>query len=375
MQSNSNFGQTDRMEKNIVNPHYFLEITLLEWIYRCVKSQRLLNSRVTMKTNFNPISFRQIQFIQSFHRIFHLSNIPVVLVVAGLSLANWELDAKRIAPTAVLSQARNVYSREKLSNGEWKPETIAFAKGKMIEPGVPDDSLTRLSFREISATIADALAKVNYVATPSAEETDLLIVINWGKTSKFSDDSTRINMNLTGSNSQLLGNAQNSNSMGSIMEKNMSAGQDGGMGITAENEMAQMIMLQHMNDEDRKDANRFNAELLGYAPSFIWLESVSGHAGPYTTMKEDLMKEIESPRYFVILQAYDFQKLWKHKERDLLWVSRFSINAHNRRFDEELMDMAASSSSYFGTHSDRLIRKVPESHVTFGDIEVIGVEK
>lgn len=324
-----------------------------------------------MKTNLNPISFRQIP---SFHIIFHLSKIPVVLIVAGLNLANWELDAKRTPPTAVLSQARNVYSREKLSTGEWKPETIAFAKGQMIEPTVPDHSLTRLSFREISATIADALAKVNYVATPSAEETNLLIVINWGKTSKFSDDSTRINMNVSGSNSQLLGSIPNSNSTGSIIEKNLSAGQDGGMAITVENEMAQMIMLQHMNDQERKLANRFNAELLGYAPTFNWMESVSGHAGPYTTMKEDLMKEIESPRYFVILQAYDFQKLWKHKERDLLWVSRFSINAHNRRFDEELMEMAASASSYFGTHSDRLTREVPQSHVTFGDIEVIGVE-
>ena len=89
----------------------------------------------------------------------------------------------------------------------------------------------------------------------------------------------------------------------------------------------------------------------------------------------DLMEELESSRYFVILQAYDFQKAWKEKTRKILWTTRFSIRAKGRQFDKELWQMAMASSRIMGSDTKGLARNLEMPRVEFGELEYLGVEK
>jgi hypothetical protein len=92
-------------------------------------------------------------------------------------------------------------------------------------------------------------------------------------------------------------------------------------------------------------------------------------------VREDIVDDVEENRYFVVLLAYDFQTLWKHKQRKLLWETRFSIRERGHDFGKELGAMAQFASRYFGKDSDGLIRKpMRDVRITIGDPKFLGYE-
>ena len=310
-----------------------------------------------------------------------------VSLLASLSLAG-PLIANRPAPTATYAEVSPHYERTMLPSGRYEVETYAFGKGMLLDASENDASLNRLSFREMGQILSTALAEADYQPTPSPEETDLLILVSWGKTipQSLSIEGLALdNMSSTLSMiSSLIVKRENSNSW----QKNFSRSSSGNLSpdkseltsaetsmITmAELEMQQGLMLQKMERDARAEANAYNARLLGYTPELYYTNNILGVDGPLRTYRNDLIDELESPRYFVILQAYDFQKLWKHKERDLLWTTRFSIRAKGRSFDEELLNMALASSRLFGEESKRLNRHLTRERVEIGELEFLGSE-
>ena len=132
-----------------------------------------------------------------------------------------------------------------------------------------------------------------------------------------------------------------------------------------------------LNMENRQDdrINNANAALLGYdAPGLIGTEKGSFVRGTaFGVDRDDLYAEIRENRYFVILMAYDFQQVWKHKKHILLWETRFSINERHNRFDKALPVMAEFASRYFGQESNGLLRKpVSEGRVEIGEPKSLG---
>ena len=71
--------------------------------------------------------------------------------------------------------------------------------------------------------------------------------------------------------------------------------------------------------------------------------------------------------------AYDFQKIWKQKKRELLWETRFSIRQRGHDFDQQLTAMAQQASKYFGKDSHGLVREnLPEGRVELGELKTLG---
>ena len=82
----------------------------------------------------------------------------------------------------------------------------------------------------------------------------------------------------------------------------------------------------------------------------------------------DVMSAVEVNRYYVILRAFDFQEAWKHKNRKLLWETRFSLSERRHDFEREVPAMARSASHYFGQDSFGMVMNpVPEGRVDIGD--------
>jgi len=241
-------------------------------------------------------------------------------------------DSERL--TAVSARAFNGYSRSQLPDGSFERETFAFGRGGPVDPqliGVSDPTIDDVSFSAIAHKIAVPLARQNYVTARDPNATGLLIMVFWGRT--------------TGT--------------ASLRTANRAAwGQD----------------------IDAVDA--WNAQLLGFDRRDFQMAFTPSLAGFDTTLKPTLLRQSYSDthdslavdRYFVVLEAYDFQALWRRKQLRPLWETRFSLSERHHDFGEDLPEMARVASMYFGQDSHGLVRipPVPEGRIDIGELQNLG---
>jgi len=281
-----------------------------------------------------------------------------LLVVGAASLA---LQPRTVAAgaiegvTAVSSRVSADYRRAKLPDGSYQPESYAFGEGGTWAGEINDTTVDRLNFTDVAKAIALPLASRKFIPARDPGTTRLLIMVYWGTTAVPGSTSASPAYNHFGTAQVTLQFDLNP------MNKVPVAIQNAAISDFS----AATLML---NIENRKnDRTDFaNAIMLGYdAPGLIGTEKgdyVRGTA--FQTDRDDLYREIEENRYFVVLMAYDFQLLWKEKRLKLLWETRFSISERHNRFDTALPVMARYASQYFGQPSDGLVRtRVPEGRV------------
>ena len=275
--------------------------------------------------------------------------------------------AERSHPSTVaFAEISPDYKRTRLSSGRYRPESYAFAEGNLIDNTGEDKSLNALTFPEIGEILAGALLEADYVPTTSPAETELLIVVSWGRTTPKTTGLAESTIDGVSDAMRQLSELDEVSGDGGYAKKVMES--------EYLSELDQMELMQEMAQEARDQANAHNAELLGYQTALKKATEMANFA-PMLSDRNELMSELEMPRYFVVLQVYDFQKLWKEKQRDLLWTTRFSIRAKGYRFDEELWAMAMATSREFGKKSKSLKRGLKPARVEFGELEYLGTEE
>jgi hypothetical protein len=243
---------------------------------------------------------------------------------------------------AVYSAVSPAYTRTVLPGGSFQPETYVFGKGGSQGGGMNDFTVDNLHFLDVARRIAPALAEKNYQPGKDPRQTNLLIMVYWGTTSGTNG----------GLSSSLYQSAQS----------------------IALQSMPQSLMLIQMANRIRDQQDLENAKLLGYLPEMIRLNDYK-HTYFNRLFRQDVVDEVEESRYYVVLLAYDFQTLWKSKQRKMLWETRFSIREHRNDFSEALAAMAQHASRYFGQDSKGLIReRLPEARITLGEPKVLEYE-
>lgn len=224
--------------------------------------------------------------------------------------------------TAVSSQVAKDYARARLPDGSFKPEFYAFGEGGDYGGPYPDPTIDEMSFMDIASTIAVPLAGQKFLPAKDPKKTSLLIMVYWGTT---------------------------------IVPMPLDSGGP-------------------VNNTYRDHTDYLNAAMLGYDSEGV-IGTEFGDAIRLTALRwhqHDLVNEIETNRYFVVLLAYDFQLLWKQKKHKLLWETRFSINQPRNDFGKALPAMATFAAPYFGQESHGLVRKfIQEGHVEIGDPTLI----
>jgi hypothetical protein len=231
-------------------------------------------------------------------------------------------DSNTIA--AVSSRATEDYVRTRLPDGSYQPETYAFGEGGYFHTPAVDPTIDNLRVKDIARILAGPLAKQNFVPTKDPRQAKLLIMVYWGMT--------------VGSQDQSSGSFIHNDSSNSWGPDNIQAAMT--------------------------DAR--NAAILGYdnpgAPG--------GRTG--SLVRGDTPSDLQFNRYFVVLMAYDFQKLWKEKQRKLIWECRFSIRQQGNDFERLLPSMARYASQYFGHDTGGVVSQpLPEGHVKVGVPESI----
>lgn len=274
-----------------------------------------------------------------------------ILAAALLSVLAAPLGAAEGAEgiTAVASRVSKDYLRARLPDGSPVPEAYAFGKGGYWGGLASDPTIDSMGFMDVAAVIAGPLADQHYVPDKDPNKTKLLIMVYWGTTDvpePTSESAAYQNYGSAVNEANLL------NSAGSY-----------GAGNAADAIMSAALQQLNFEDNRRDRIDYKNALLLGYnSPGGEQLIGTAvGRQLEFSALRHahnDLVKEIESSRYFVVLMAYDFQLMWKQKKHKLLWETRFSINQPRNDFRKALPAMARYASQYFGKDSAGLVREV-----------------
>jgi hypothetical protein len=228
--------------------------------------------------------------------------------------------------TAVSSSSHNGYVRTRLADGSYAPETYVFGNARERQPFFDNEGWTNdptiegASFSQIAHIIAVPLAEDRYIPSFDPASTKLLVMVSWGRTvggQHFRDGLYRDEIDYQ--NAKLLGFDSES-------------------------------LLQAATD----------ASTVFYGQSF--------RARMLENLHADVLSAIEVDRYFVVLQAFDFQSAWRHRGMKLLWETRFSLSERRHDFQRDLPAMAQDAALYFGKDTYGLVLKpIPEGTVRVGE--------
>jgi hypothetical protein len=305
-----------------------------------------------------------------------IRHIRLVLLCCG---ALWAVQSASRADegviTAVSSQVSPNYSRARLADGSFAPETYSFGVGGRMTGMMRDDSIDKLDFMKLARMVAVPLAGRNFIPSPNKDpkETKLLIMVYWGKTNGTETSSASLEF-LNLQDAQLALPTPQPMQTSNLKTGPSAVDSDNSKMLDAARQDSYMGALQAVSAENnmRDLMDSRNAAILGYDSELAATNGLEMTA--FRTRRNDILAEIEENRYFVVLMAYDFQAMWKQKKHVLLWATRMSVRERGTNFSNVLPVMVQYSSQYFGEDTHGLLRKpLPEAHVEMGEVESLGV--
>jgi hypothetical protein len=310
---------------------------------------------------------------------------PVLRLIAGLLLMNSagfaaEEDA---VLTAVFAKTDRGYQRKKGPDGRWVREYYAMTNGGPAEGTIQDNTQDKIKFASLASVLAEHLARQGYFPATDPNKVDLLVVVNWGRTTPFNDLTYR-----SGSESVLA--AMNSlTNLGPATppaivsptdaasapqaEVNLTGSAEDMQRQAAQSQLEAALITQGMFTRARNEDNAKNARLLGYIGDINESDGIQRFAGGGDRYA-DLVADIEEARYYVIVSAFDFKKTVREKKPKLQWVTRMSMRAPGNSFADKAAAMVAYAATRFGQNTDGLERKnIPSYKVNLEDTKFLGV--
>ncbi len=285
--------------------------------------------------------------------------------------------------TVVSSKVEGDYSRARQKDGSLAAEYYAFADGGHWTGTVRDRSIDNLPFLDVAKTIAGPLRNQNYLPTKDPKATKLLIVVYYGRT------RTPEHAGETAGDNQNLQNAAGTLAAAKSQDQHQFYLDSTGLAaagtipcmkftatpapdlVAADNAMSGAMASAAAAAHTRDELDAKNASLLGYD---AWWNSMADFKGtPLEHRRQDMIDELEHDRYFVVLMAYDFQEMWKHKKHALLWQTRYSVQQRGVEFDQQLAAMTRNAAQYFGQETHGLVHKeLPAGRVDIGSVTTLG---
>ena len=308
-----------------------------------------------------------------------MSSLRILLLFSLVCSAVWA-DDKPI-PVSIYSRVSPNYERELEQDGTYKREFYAIGYGGRVDGTVWDTTQEKENFPEIAGIVAEELAKQNYHFSPDKNTADLLIVLHWGTTAPFNSGNLTDSVNLAGDAFRALNDAQSvqvevDTSSQESTSQTVSLVSEQQMEIQRANaalDGALTSMQAERADQSRRDEQ--TAKVLGYTDELARNNDMARFAG--SDRFNVLINEVQEPRYYVVVTAYDFDEITKQKKKkrkpDPEWITRFSIRTRGNDFMDRIDDMAMRSGNYFGRESGRLIRQ-RTGEVEIGDMQVIETD-
>lgn len=303
-----------------------------------------------------------------------------LLLAASLGAPFAFADSKLSLVTSVHSKLAPGYQRPKNKDGTFKRQYYAVSNGGHIPGTAVDSTIEKLQFSQLNGVLSQALAKQNYFLARDAKSADILLVVHWGRTVPLQDAGYTAAMNQvaasitqqnfdnrSASSARIAaGGSENASTGDSAVDAMLEAQRAAGIAVIND-ELTKLAMFNKIRDQ----ANESNARLLGYIDEVNRVNDPIGRGPDYYY---DLIGDLEDPRYYLIVTAFDFREMVEQKKQRLLWTTRVSIRAHGSAFDKDFAAMLAKAGRHFGQDSGGLLRRYdPKGRVDIGDLEVIGM--
>jgi hypothetical protein len=271
-------------------------------------------------------------------------------VLVGLLSLLANVQAAAIKFIAVSATTVPGYARPVDADGKFKPQSYVFTEGKFFAGQNDDASLAQMKFGDILKTLAPNLARQNYFPTKDVASADIVIVVHWGTTTAY-DDPQKQTM---------------------IDHLNESMTREGGNGQIDQGTLNQVLADQANALNGTTATVARNSALLGFQPE-IEKEQKKLFA---STSEQTMEAELNEERYFVILMAYDLQRMKKEHKSRVLWATRISVRSPGHNFTEAMPALVEAGAEVYGRQVDGLVRvneRSHEGHVNLGEMKVLGV--
>jgi hypothetical protein len=289
------------------------------------------------------------------------------LVFAPVLAASPAEEGGKVAVGAVFSHVARDYQRKTTSDGSIQPESFVFSFGGQVKRTSSDETIDRVHAGDFVELLRKHLAAQNYVLVDDVKSADLLLRVNWGRTvSSTGDLNQSVATNQTATALTAMSKFAELGKDGYVSQEERSAAAD----ATAELESAMIMVMAEKHWQNT--AIEFNAGLLGYGAEMNkWIGSPALMSAAGNRL-DDLRGDVEEPRYYILVFAFDRLSVTEEHKPRLRWATRISIRAPGNRFDKNLNAMVAQAAHYFGRDSGGLIRR-NQGTVELGETKVIGV--
>lgn len=272
--------------------------------------------------------------------------------------------AAKTARVFIDSEASTTYNEVKENDGGAKYETYVFIRGNFYDGDFADKSLRTASFEEVVATLAENMKQRNYYPSSSPSEGDLMIVVHYGTTSVEPDLEELFMLDSTDPY------AQGETGLGGFYSEG-SEEEPGFSEVYSDDfvDLADLSDFGSNNTAQHQQTMRNNR--LGISKALNRKNITSNE-------EFDLRVEMQDERYFIILMAYDYEKLRSKNERELLWTTRFSVPSIGTNFEDAYPALARAASAYYGTSLEKYAKTSTHfgtSTVDIGTLETVGVEE
>ena len=252
-----------------------------------------------------------------------ISSVLLVSVLCASSLGA----ANRIVVRTVASEE---YVKDRARDPQKKVQSYQFIEGRYFRGMTNDSGMEAITFMDIVQDMARHLVKQNYYPNPVPGEGELLIVVHYGVTD-FEEDL----MDMMGWTSY------------EDFGFNDTVADAGSGGTALDPSQLNAIYDLSFNLNSAATINSMNEDSQFFKASLLGMESAySGRLNPQD--EYDLKHMMQEERYFVILMAYDFEKIRSTGEIELLWSTRYSIRAAGQSFETAIKDMNLVAGDYFG---------------------------
>jgi hypothetical protein len=314
-------------------------------------------------------------------RLVHASLLSGLMLLPAAPLSAFSRSSSvPVEVSSIVTRTSPDYQRKRQANGAFAREYYALSNAGAASGSVQDPTVREVPFPELAGALAQHLGRQNYFLANNARDANILLVVHWGTT------MAGLHGGYTGAIDQAStaasGIAHLNPSQGFVRPIDRVAERAArGAGdpeadanidaLESAHESAMMVL--HMQNRQRDMVNQQNARLLGYIDEINDRDGIQRWAGGGQSY-DDLIGDIEEPRYYINVSAYDFRRATERGERKLLWTTKISLRYRGNRFTERFNDMLAAAAPYYGQHHRELIRRdLREVRVEIGEAEVVGV--
>lgn len=223
-------------------------------------------------------------------------------------------------------------------------QTYHILKGKYHGGSTRDPGLEGALFEDLLGSLVETLKKRDMYPEPDRNKGDLLIMVSWGRTSLDPDWGELMGVT---DYDFLSSESGGDEAEGSAVEDLSSGGEF--MGTESTSSRVQNMALLGLQGRLR------GPNPLGFSPD------------------QDLWDVLEEERYFVVLNAFDYQFLLEEKELKQVWRVRYNTRAVGVGFRTAFESMNDAVVGVIGLQMDDIakVKGDTKGRVSMGEVEVL----